>query len=84
MKTVPEVKQGFEGVNNQKPIWLRPPKEVTEEEYKDFYKSAFRNSYDDPMKYTHFVLEGQVQCKAILYIPGMLPFELSKDMFDEN
>jgi len=36
------------------------------------------------MKSTHFVLEGQVECKAILYIPGMLPFELSKDMFDEN
>jgi molecular chaperone HtpG len=84
MKTVPETKQGFERVNNQKPIWLRSPKEVTEDEYKDFYKSAFRNSYDDPMKYTHFVLEGQVECKAILYIPGMLPFELSKDMFDEN
>ena len=84
MKTVPETKQGFERVNNQKPIWLRPPKEVTEDEYKHFYQSAFRNSYDDPMKYAHFVLEGQVQCKAILYIPGMLPFELSKDMFDEN
>ena len=84
MKTVPETKQGFERVNNQKPIWLRSPKEVTEDEYKDFYKSAFRGGYDDPMKYTHFVLEGQVECKAILYIPGMLPFELSKDMFDEN
>jgi molecular chaperone HtpG len=84
MKTVPETKQGFERVNNQKPIWLRSPKEVTEDEYKDFYKSAFRNGYDDPMKYTHFVLEGQVECKSILYIPGMLPFELSKDMFDEN
>merc|ERR1719343_1510598 len=36
------------------------------------------------MKSTHFVLEGQVECKANLYIPGMLPFELSKDMFDEN
>lgn len=84
MKTVPETKQGFERVNNQKPIWLRSPKEVTADEYKDFYKSAFRSGYDDPMKYTHFVLEGQVECKAILYIPGMLPFELSKDMFDEN
>jgi heat shock protein beta len=29
-------------------------------------------------------LEGQVECKALLYIPGMLPFELSKDMFDED
>lgn len=84
MKTVPETKQGYERVNNQKPIWLRPPKEVAEEEYTEFYKSAFRASYDEPMTRTHFVLEGQVECKALLYIPGMLPFELSKDMFDEN
>jgi molecular chaperone HtpG len=84
MKTVPEIKQGFEQVNNNKPIWLRPPREVVEEDYKEFYKSAFRSSYDEPMKWTHFVLEGQVECKALLYIPGMLPFELSKDMFDEN
>lgn len=84
MKTVPETTEGYELVNSQKPIWLRPPKEVEEQEYKDFYKSAFRAAYDDPMKWTHFVLEGQVECKALLYIPGMLPFELSRDMFDEN
>lgn len=84
MKTVPETKEGYERVNNQRPIWLRPTKDVTESEYKDFYKSAFRASYDDPMEWNHFVLEGQVECKALLYIPGMLPFELSKDMFDEN
>lgn len=84
MKTVPETTEGYELINTQKPIWLRPVKEVEEQEYKDFYKSAFRASYDDPMKWSHFVLEGQVECKALLYIPGMLPFELSKDMFDEN
>jgi molecular chaperone HtpG len=84
MKTVPETTEGYETVNMQKPIWLRSPKDVEEQEYKDFYKSAFRNSYDIPMKYSHFVLEGQVECKSILYIPGMLPFELSRDMFDEN
>lgn len=84
MKTVPETKEGFERVNNQKPIWLRPTKDVTEAEYKDFYKSAFKASYDEPMEWSHFVLEGQVECKALLYIPGMLPFELSKDMFDDN
>jgi len=84
MKTVPETTEGYERVNNQKPIWLRPPKEVEEKEYSEFYKSAFRSAYDEPMKHTHFVLEGQVECKALLYIPGMLPFELSKDMFDEN
>merc|ERR1711937_518367 len=53
-------------------------------EYSEFYKRAFKASYDDPMQHTHFSLEGQVECKAVLYIPGMLPFELSKDMFDEN
>mmetsp|Transcript_45741 Transcript_45741/g.50985 ORF Transcript_45741/g.50985 Transcript_45741/m.50985 type:complete len:820 (+) Transcript_45741:115-2574(+) len=84
MKTVPETTEGYETINNQKPIWLRSPREVGDDEYKEFYKTAFKSSYDDPMKSTHFVLEGQVECKAILYIPGMLPFELSKDMFDEN
>lgn len=84
MKTVPVTQQGYELVNTQKPIWLRPTKEVTEDEYKSFYKSSFRAAYDDPMKWTHFSLEGQVECKALLYIPGMLPFELSRDMFDEN
>lgn len=84
MKTVPETKEGYELVNTQKPIWLRSPKDVEEQEYKDFYKSAFRAAYDEPTKWTHFFLEGQVECRALLYIPGMLPFELSKDMFDEN
>ena len=84
MKTVPETVEGYELVNKHKPVWLRSPKDVTEEEYKEFYKGAFRNAYDEPMQHSHFVLEGQVECKSVLYIPGMLPFELSKDMFDEN
>jgi len=84
MKTVPESIEKYEKMNNQKPIWLRTPKEPTKEEYDEFYKSAFRNTYDEPSAYTHFSLEGQVECKALLYIPGTLPFELSKDMFDEQ
>jgi len=83
-KTVPKTTSDFERMNNQKPIWLRPPKDVTEPEYQEFYKSTFRSSYDMPQKWSHFVLEGQVECKALLYVPGMLPFELSKDMFDED
>ena len=84
MKTGPVTKADYVEMNTQKPIWLRPPKEVEEDEYKEFYKSAFRASYDEPQKWTHFRLEGQVECKALLYIPGILPFELSRDMFDEN
>merc|ERR1712176_963892 len=59
-KTVPETKEGYEQVNTQKPIWLRPPREVEEEEYKSFYSTAFKAAYDTPMKHNHFVLEGQV------------------------
>jgi molecular chaperone HtpG len=84
MKTIPETTEGYSTLNTQKPIWLRSPREVTDEEYTDFYKAAFKAQYDEPMKWNHFVLEGQVECKSILYIPGMLPFELSKDMFDED
>eukprot|EP00579_Thalassiosira_antarctica_P001301 CAMPEP_0201866988 /NCGR_PEP_ID=MMETSP0902-20130614/1382_1 /ASSEMBLY_ACC=CAM_ASM_000551 /TAXON_ID=420261 /ORGANISM="Thalassiosira antarctica, Strain CCMP982" /LENGTH=789 /DNA_ID=CAMNT_0048392073 /DNA_START=55 /DNA_END=2424 /DNA_ORIENTATION=+ len=84
MKTVPETTEGYEQMNTNKPIWLRSPSDVTEEEYKDFYQSAFKATYDEPLGQTHFSLEGQIECKSILYIPGMLPFELSKDMFDED
>ena len=84
MKTVPVTKSEYTTMNSQKPVWLRPPKEVTEDEYQEFYKAAFKGSFDEPQKWTHFRLEGQVECKALLYIPGMLPFELSKDMFDEE
>jgi len=83
-KTVPKKTLGFKKLNNQKPIWLRTPKEVKQEEYEKFYKSSFRAAYDEPQKWSHFTLEGSVEFKALLYIPGMLPFELSKDMFDEN
>lgn len=68
MKTVPETTETYEQMNTNKPIWLRPPSEVTEEEYKDFYQSAFRASYDEPQAHTHFSLEGQIECKAILYV----------------
>eukprot|EP00934_Nitzschia_sp_Nitz4_P009201 Nitzschia sp. Nitz4//scaffold7_size249615//106032//108481//NITZ4_001170-RA/size249615-augustus-gene-0.8-mRNA-1//1//CDS//3329558421//9191//frame0 len=84
MKTVPETIQAYETVNNQRPIWLRAPKEVSEQDYNDFYKSAFKGAFDDPLIHNHFVLEGQVECKSILYIPSVLPMELSRDMFGES
>lgn len=84
MKTVPETSSAYEKINTQKPIWLRSPKDVSEKEYDEFYKGTFRGAFDEPMKYSHFVLEGQVECKSVLFIPGQLPFELSKDMFDDD
>ena len=84
MKTVPKTTGGYERMNTNKPIGLRSQSDVTSEENRDFYQSAFRASYDEPLAHTHFSLEGQIEYKSILYIPGMLPFEFSIDMFDED
>uniref|UniRef100_A0A7S4D4B0 Histidine kinase/HSP90-like ATPase domain-containing protein n=1 Tax=Heterosigma akashiwo TaxID=2829 RepID=A0A7S4D4B0_HETAK len=83
MKTESETKHVWDRVNTQRPIWLRSPKECTDSEYAEFYKSTFRG-YDDPLGYTHFSLEGQVEFKSVLYVPSALPFELSRNMFDED
>lgn len=83
MKTVPETTTKFEQIKAAKPVWLRPPKDVTEEEYKDFYQSTFR-AFDEPSQRSHFSIEGTVEAKALLFIPSTLPFDLSRDMFDEN
>jgi heat shock protein beta len=82
-KSVTNKSFDYEVVNSMKPVWLRPPKEVTEEEHSEFYKSAFR-AFEDPLRTIHFSLEGQVQFKALLYVPKKLPFELNQNMFDEN
>lgn len=67
----------YELVNDVKPIWLRSPKEVTKEEYHSFYKTTY-NERLDPMAYTHFNTEGEVEFKSLLYIPGMAPFSSDK------
>ena len=84
MKTVPKITEGYKQMNTNTPIWLQSPSDVSAKEYKDFYQSACNAAYDGPLTHTHFSLGGQIECKSILYIPNTLPFELSKDMFDED
>lgn len=67
-KSVPETTQLFERQNTVKPIWLRSPKDVNDTEYTEFYKTAFKMSYDEPMKHTHFSLEGNVEMKSVLCV----------------
>jgi len=65
----------WEQVNTQKAIWLRAKEEVTEEEYTEFYKSISKD-YLDPLAYTHFNAEGEIEFKSILYLPKKAPFDM--------
>ena len=76
-KTIKETQYDWELLNDSKAIWLRNPKEVDEEDYNAFYKSLTKD-YNDPMTHTHFNAEGDVEFKAILFIPTQAPH----DMFD--
>jgi len=65
----------WEQVNTQKAIWLRAKEDVTEEEYIEFYKSISKD-YLDPLSYTHFNAEGEIEFKSILYLPKKAPFDM--------
>merc|ERR1712113_803456 len=65
----------WEQVNTQKAIWLRSKEDVTEEEYNEFYKSISKD-YLDPLAYTHFNAEGEIEFKSILYLPKKAPFDM--------
>jgi len=62
-------------LNSMKAIWARPKSEVTEEEYKEFYKHV-SHDFDDPFKTIHFAAEGTSEFKALLYLPAKKPFDL--------
>jgi len=80
MKTQMTKVQEWLTVNNKKPLWLRSPKECTEKDYSEFYKQTF-NAYDEPAAHAHFTVEGNVDFKAMLFLPSEVPYELSRDMF---
>ena len=82
-KTVPRTSNVWETVNLAKPLWMRDPKEVTDAEYAEFYKTTFK-AYDTPAAQAHFSLEGQVEFKAMLFCPSSVPWELSQDMFSDK
>merc|ERR1711913_275974 len=76
-KETPKKKTVFEWeqVNTQKAIWLRAKEDVTEEEYNEFYKSISKD-YLDPLAYTHFNAEGEIEFKSILFLPKKAPMDM--------
>ncbi|KAI9142325.1 heat-shock protein 90 [Paraphysoderma sedebokerense] len=71
-KTIEKTISEFEQINVNKPIWTRSPSKVTEEEYNNFYK-GFTKDTTDPMAYTHFRAEGEIEFKSILFVPKTSP-----------
>src|SRR3990172_2387038 len=70
-----EEKAKEEILNHRKAIWLRPQSEVSEQEYAEFYKHISRD-IADPAKIIHFVAEGRLEFRAILFIPAKKPFDM--------
>jgi len=73
----------WEQVNTQKAIWLRNKEDVTEEEYTEFYKSISKD-YLDPLAYTHFNAEGEIEFKSILYLPKKAPFDMMDNYWSKK
>ncbi|KAL6553641.1 hypothetical protein OROGR_007483 [Orobanche gracilis] len=71
-KTVVERYWDWELTNETQPIWLRNPKEVSTEEYNEFYKNTF-NEYLEPLASSHFTTEGEVEFRSVLYVPSIAP-----------
>ncbi|OAY34976.1 heat shock protein 90-6, mitochondrial isoform X2 [Manihot esculenta] len=71
-KTVVERYWDWELTNETQPLWLRNPKEVSTEEYNEFYKKTF-NEYMDPLASSHFTTEGEVEFRSVIYVPAVAP-----------
>ena len=73
-KKVSKTVYDWELINDAKPIWTRKPGEVEDKEYDEFYKSITKDS-QKPIAKTHFVAEGEVTFKALLFVPAVQPGE---------
>lgn len=68
-------KAGEETVNTASALWTRHKSEITEEQYKEFYRHISKN-FDDPWLILHFKAEGSIEYNALLYIPSAAPYDL--------
>ena len=82
-KTVTKWKWDYELINENKPIWLRDKKEITKEEYVKFYKALSKDS-EEPLAYDHGKLEGEVNFRYILFIPGKRPYDLYDNYYGKS